>query len=171
MEIKHMLIIYIVVIVFALLIYWFFFVPKGPQTQNQKPPTNSPATLTPQPNSAWLSVTGYSQSFETCKDICVRYQKSDCGDTTAREYCNAVIAVDLNKDGAIKQEQQGITPTGGLTCENSLRCFNVISECGCSRNTLNVKTCMSIYIEQMAAANITGSVQNYISPGCIIVSS
>jgi len=170
MEMKHALIIYVIAIVFALLIYLFFFASKG--TQKPKPTTTttttSSASLTPQPNQAWLPVVGYSQSFETCKNFCIEYQKNSCSSSTAKQYCDITISIDLSKDGVISQNSQGLTPLGRRTCETFMRCFDVIAECKCSKNVLNMNACMIFYLEEMKQTST--NIQDYLAPGCTVSS-
>lgn len=146
------MIIYFVTVAFILVIYWFFFASKAVQpkiTKTTSTTTTAPQNIgLPQPDTAWLSVTGYTQSFNTCKNLCQQYQQSNCIVSTAKQYCDTEIAVDLNKDGTI-QHNAGRTPFGGVTCENSMGCYDIILECTCGKNPLNTNTCISFYIEQV----------------------
>jgi len=140
-----MLVVYIIAAVAAVSVYLIFFAPQT-ATNQQLTTTTSSMTL-PQPNPAWKSVVGYTQSFNTCKDICQQYQQGGCKIEVAKQFCNTVISIDLNRDGTI-QSSRGFTPGSGAACENSLRCFDIITECKCSRSVLNVGTCMNSYLEQ-----------------------
>jgi len=147
---------------------------EGPAPTPPAPPKPPTATL-PQPNAAWLSVAGYSQSFESCSNLCAQYQQNGCSASIARQYCNFAISVDLNKDGAVQQSSQGYTPSGGVTCENSMRCFDVISECKCGSSVLNINACVSFYLEQVkqtaAASAMYSLVHDYLAPGCTVPSA
>ena len=167
MEIKYALVIYVIAIVFALLLYLFFFASKGVQKQSTTTTTTS-VSLALQPDQAWLSVTGYSQSFETCKNFCVQYQQNSCSSSAAKQYCDTIISIDLSKDGVISQNSQGLTPLGRRTCETSLRCFDVIAGCKCGKDVLNINACMVFYLEEMKQTS--SNLQDYLSPGCVVPS-
>jgi len=147
MELKYLLVIYIIIAAVAVSIYLIFFLPKAETSQTTSKTTTTSSSITlPQPDASWSTVVGYTQSFNICRDICQQYQL-DCKVETAKQYCSTVIAVDLNRDGTI-QNSRGFTPRGGGACENSLRCFDIIAECKCSRSVLDVGTCINSYLEQ-----------------------
>lgn len=114
----------------------------------ERKPIPSPSPLPPAAliqNPAWQSVAGYAQRFTECNTLCNAYRGSGCSEQTALDYCNALVAVDLSKDGKISGSDFGNTPMGGMTCETNTHCYDVVKSCPCSGGqTLDLGTCVQL---------------------------
>lgn len=119
-------------------------------------PTPSPPlkqTL-PQADSRWTSVSGYSNSFNQCRNLCAAYQKN-CGISAALAYCSAVVSVDLNKNGRIDANEIGTSPSGTKNCETNARCYDVIPECSCGNQQLDLGSCVNLFYQEYTNAGLS----------------
>jgi uncharacterized membrane protein len=117
--------------------------PKGPVG-----PTPTPApTPTPIANARWTPVLGYTNSFNTCSDLCKAFQQNNCNLQAAIQYCSAVVSLDLNKNGKIDSSETGSSPAGTTNCETNARCYDVIDNCTCTNLQLNIGTCISLFYQ------------------------
>jgi hypothetical protein len=110
-------------------------------------------SLTPNPN--WVSVLGYTDSFNQCSNLCVQYQQSNCNSQLAVEYCTSVVSLDLNKNGNIISNEIGTTPSGTKNCETNARCYDVVDNCICSDMPLNLGTCISLFFQSYTKMGLT----------------
>jgi hypothetical protein len=115
------------------------------KTPTPTPTTNIPnfnSNLTPNPN--WTSVLGYTSSFNQCSSLCSAYQQNNCDSQLALHYCNAVVSIDLNKNGKISSSEIGSAPSDTRNCETNARCYDVIPSCACGSNPLDIGSCISL---------------------------
>jgi len=126
-----------------------------PTTPTPTPPTPKPPTQPPlsiAPNAAWLEVSGYVQAFDECVSLCNNYRNSGCSQSAALTYCSALLHLDLDKSGSVSSSSFAATPLGGVTCETSAHCFDVIKDCPCSGGqTLDLGTCVSLLYSSYAS--------------------
>lgn len=142
-------------------------VPRPTTTPAPNPP-RTPTTTTsqlpnPSPNPKWVSVLGYTDSFNQCRDLCMQYQQSRCDSQLAIQYCRSAVSVDLDKNGVIGSSEIITTPSGTNNCEANARCYDVINTCVCGNSSLNMGLCISLFYkdylkngqtEQQALQNI-----------------
>jgi hypothetical protein len=121
-------------------------------TRTPFPPVNT-QTL-PKPNAAWTSVLGYSNSFNQCANLCAAYQQSSCGISAALAYCSAVVSIDLNKNGKISSTEFGTTPSGTKNCDTNVRCYDVIPNCDCGSQPLNLGSCVNLFYQEYTSAGL-----------------
>jgi hypothetical protein len=120
----------------------------GPKPTPTPTPTPAPpAAVTPKSNQQWTSVLGYTSSFNQCSNLCVQYQQSNCNSQYVMNYCNSIVSLDLNRDGKIVASETGSTPSATRNCETNVRCYDVIPNCECGNQPLNIASCINLFYQ------------------------
>jgi hypothetical protein len=118
--------------------------PTQPPLKTTTIKTQTVAILPLQPDKTWQPVQGYTQGFNECLSFCNAYRSQKCSQQSAIAYCTAMFSVDLNKAGSINANEFGRTPVGRSVCETNVHCFDLIKDCSCSSQSLNLQSCVSL---------------------------
>lgn len=118
---------------------------REPPTPQPTPAPPAAIQSVPQANPQWTSVLGYSSSFNQCKNLCVQYQQNNCDSQIATQYCSQLLSIDLNRNGNINAAENGKGPSGTLDCETNAKCYDVIPDCQCGGQSLNLGSCVNLF--------------------------
>lgn len=125
--------------------------------EREPPAPQPPLSNALKPNPQWTSVLGYANSFNQCSNLCAAYQQSNCDISSALAYCSAIVSIDLNRNGKISANQIGTTPSGTQNCDTNVRCYDVIQNCSCGNQQLNLGSCISLFYQELTNAGLSSS--------------